>query len=135
MSLVGSYQNDRAEGMDEYFAALGVPWIARKIMLAITPSLVITKEGEEWSIKYKTAVMDQTIKFVIGVEFDEPALMGSEIFKCLASQDVEGELSIVSRTSMGSLKRDFKATDTGVILTMTVMDKNVEARRYFIRTQ
>ena len=35
----GSYTHVKAENVDAYMAAIGVPWIARKAAAAVTPAL------------------------------------------------------------------------------------------------
>ena len=40
----GSYTHVKAENVDAYMAAIGVPWIARKAAAAVTPALGDTVE-------------------------------------------------------------------------------------------
>ena len=84
----GSYTHVKAENVDAYMAAIGVPWIARKAAAAVTPALgvtvvinlfkifdmfsaEITQDGEDWTMSWKTSVISNTVKFKLGVEFEE----------------------------------------------------------------
>ena len=39
VQFAGSYTHVKAENVDAYMAAIGVPWIARKAAAAVTPAL------------------------------------------------------------------------------------------------
>ena len=39
VQFAGSYIHVKAENVDAYMAAIGVPWIARKAAAAVTPAL------------------------------------------------------------------------------------------------
>ena len=39
VQFAGSYTHVKADNVDAYMAAIGVPWIARKAAAAVTPAL------------------------------------------------------------------------------------------------
>ena len=74
--VVGSYAHEKSENLDEYLTAVGVPWIARKGAAKSNPTIDISKEGNEFTLAVKTAIMNNTVKFVLGEEFEEKAPFG-----------------------------------------------------------
>merc|ERR1712222_113109 len=51
--LLGSYDLDRNENFEEFLAATGVPLIARKMMVSVSPKITIAKEEDRITITFK----------------------------------------------------------------------------------
>ena len=81
VQIVGSYVHEKSEDFEAYLAAVGLPWIARKAAANTSPSIEITKDGDEWTLSVKTAIMSQVVKFVIGKEFEEKAPLSGNVQK------------------------------------------------------
>merc|ERR1711970_468202 len=77
----GTYVHEKSEGLEAYLGAIGVPWVARKAAANTSPTIVISKDGEEWTMSFKTAIMSNVVKFELGKEFEEKAPIGGEINK------------------------------------------------------
>ena len=75
--IVGSYTHEKSEGFGEYFSAIGLPERAKKAVANTKPSVDISKEGDEFTITIKTENKTNTIKFVLGNEFEEQAPFGN----------------------------------------------------------
>ena len=81
VQIEGTYVHEKSEGLEAYLGAIGVPWVARKAAANTSPTIQISKEGEEWSLAFKTAIMSNVVKFVLGEEFEEKAPITGEINK------------------------------------------------------
>ena len=100
VQFTGEYKQEKQENIDAYLTAVGMPWIARKTAGNITPALgskyvrgwgfgtkyfppnfelEVTKNGDEWTMTWKSTMMSSTAKFTIGVEFVEKNPRGKEI--------------------------------------------------------
>ncbi len=95
MSLVGTWNLEKSENFEEYmkalgkwkcqlrrrnnpnpehwfaFAFVGVGFATRKIGATVKPTVIISKDGEQWSIKVQSTFKSSEISFKDGVEFDE----------------------------------------------------------------
>ena len=88
VQIDGTFVHEKSEDFEAYLAAIGLPWIARKAAANTSPTVEITKNGNEFTLSFKTAIMSQALKFVIGEEFEEKAPFGGKmqkVRKCLKS--------------------------------------------------
>ena len=69
--MVGVYQHSRSEDLEKYFAAIGVPWPVRKMIVNTSPSIEITKEGDKWTISTKTSMTNTTSTFTLDQPWEE----------------------------------------------------------------
>ena len=63
----------------KFFSCKGVPWIARKMMTASSPTIEISKKDDMWTIKVSTLMSSNSSTFKLGEEYEET--MGSRIIK------------------------------------------------------
>ncbi|CAG2068405.1 unnamed protein product [Timema podura] len=80
MVIIGKYKLERNENLDEYYSALGVPYIARKMMVMSSPVLDISQEGEKWSIKSSTLLRTVESLFTPNEPYEE-TLPSGDILK------------------------------------------------------
>lgn len=129
----GSYTHVKAENVDAYMAAIGVPWIARKAAAAVTPALEITQDGEDWTMSWKTSVISNTVKFKLGVEFEEKN-PGGKVVKAVATLEGNKLTLVHASERAGDIRRELEFSDTGITMTMTAVTQNVSAKRHFKRS-
>ncbi|XP_076548559.1 fatty acid-binding protein isoform X3 [Osmia lignaria lignaria] len=131
-SIVGTYQHERNENLDEYFKAVGVPYIPRKMMIMSSPRLEISNDGDKWTIRTISMIRTVEITFTLGEEYEEHMPNGVTLKNVTA---MEGD-SLVT-TSVGpdnnKLVRKYEVTEDGVVLTMTHEKSGQVAKRYFKR--
>ncbi|OXU29528.1 hypothetical protein TSAR_007754 [Trichomalopsis sarcophagae] len=132
-SLVGNYQHERNENLDEYFKAVGVPYIPRKMMGMTSPRLEIQKNDEEdkWTIRTITMMRTSELVFKIGEEFEE-AMASGVVLKNVASLEEDGSL-VIHSTAQDDTKvtRKYELKEDQIILTMTHEQSGQVAKRYF----
>ena len=62
---------DRNENFEEFLAATGVPLIARKMMVSVSPKITIAKEEDRITITFKILIKSFLLTFELGKEFTE----------------------------------------------------------------
>ena len=80
-SLVGSYKFERNENFESFLSATGVPFIPRKMMVLVSPSVNISKEGEVWTVTFNVLFKSFSIQFELGKTFVEENPVSKEINK------------------------------------------------------
>lgn len=133
MGFTGTYKLQRNEQWNEFLKALNVGWFQRRTACSVRPSLTIT-EGAQGIINLKTSgikvVTEKTI--TLGEEHTEMLPNGMETKGVTVR---EGDNSLITRltTQRGNLevRRDF--TQEGMTQVFRLIDKDIEAIRYFKR--
>ncbi|XP_057336084.1 uncharacterized protein LOC130674690 isoform X2 [Microplitis mediator] len=109
--IVGIYQHEKSENLDEYFKTLNLPYLARKMIYISNPRKEIRKEDTEWE-----EVMPSGVKLK-------------------NTTTIEGDsLIIVSINEDGNkVTRRHDFDDNGVVLTLSHERTDLVAKRYFKR--
>jgi len=76
MGLVGKWLMESSEKFDDFLKTIGVGFVMRNMAKVQTPTVEISNEGDDWSIKTITTFKTSEIKFKLGQEFDETRLDG-----------------------------------------------------------
>lgn len=66
--LAGTWVLDSSENFDEFMKELGVNLLLRKAGNVVVPTLIITIDGNNWSVKMRSTFKNHDDDFVIGVE-------------------------------------------------------------------
>jgi len=132
VQIEGSYKLERNENLEEYFRVVGVPFFARKMMLASSPTMTVTFEDETWVFKTVTFFRTVIISFKLDEHYEEEMPSG-DILDSVASKDGDFTFRIKSQHErLGDFERIFDFSDDGVVITMKHA-KGVEAKRHFKR--
>ncbi|XP_019866421.1 sodium/calcium exchanger regulatory protein 1 isoform X2 [Aethina tumida] len=130
--MVGKYSHEKNENLDEYFKAVGVPYIPRKMMCSTSPSLEIaTSEDGEWTISTSTMLRTNVSKFKLGEDYEE-SMPGGIIKNNTVIEDDKIVTSSIGPNGE-KMMRIYEFTDTHCILTMKHEKSGTEAKRYFKR--
>ena len=81
VQIEGSYKHEKSENFDEYLTAMEIPLVPRKMMTSTSPSIEISKNGDEWTLSFKVAVISNTVKFKMGEDFEEKEPMTGNVHK------------------------------------------------------
>jgi len=133
-SLVGSYKFEKNENFESFLSATGVPFIPRKMMVSVSPSVNISKDGDVWTVTFNVLFKSFSIQFELGKTFVEENPVSKEVNKCLAEED-NGTLTIkTTHEKSGAVTtRKFCPTDEGFTVVLHAEKGNVNARRFFKR--
>ena len=79
VQFVGKYTYESGENFDEFLKALGVGFILRNLAKTSKPTIEITLDGDEYTIKTITTLKTTEIKFKLGEEFEENRMDGVKV--------------------------------------------------------
>ncbi|XP_030023197.2 fatty acid-binding protein 9 [Manduca sexta] len=132
-SVVGKYQHYKNENIDEYFSAVGVPYMARKMIAMSSPLMEITYDGKTMTIKNSSLLRTTESTFKIGVEYDEH--MPANTIKSITTfiNDNEMETKSVIPDTNENTSRHYLFTDDECIITLTHEKAKIAGKRYFRR--
>ncbi|XP_021938043.1 fatty acid-binding protein, adipocyte-like [Zootermopsis nevadensis] len=132
VKITGKYQLEKNENLDGYFKAIGVPYVARKMMAASTPVVEISCKDEIWTVKTSTLIRTTVLNFKVGEEYDE-VMPSGEVLKNTTTLE-DDELRTISKIPDGSqTSRSYSFSDTGMLLTLTHEKSGQTAKRHFKR--
>merc|ERR1711872_696592 len=86
-SLIGSYKFEKNENFDSFLSATGVPFIPRKMMVMVSPSVNISKDGDVWTVTFNVLLESFSIQFELGKTFVEENPVSKEINKILHAEN------------------------------------------------
>ncbi|XP_044150987.1 fatty acid-binding protein, adipocyte-like [Bufo gargarizans] len=69
--FVGTWKLCESKGFDEYMQCLGVGFTTRKAAIMAKPNVVVSKNGDEISLKTQSSLKTTEVKFRLGEEFEE----------------------------------------------------------------
>jgi len=84
--FTGNYKLSKSDNFDEFLNALGIGLIKRKLAQSTSPTIEVTKDGEKWNVKTKSALKNTEVSFKIGEEFEETRQDDVKV-KSLVTQD------------------------------------------------
>ncbi|KAI5644441.1 lipocalin / cytosolic fatty-acid binding protein family domain-containing protein [Phthorimaea operculella] len=134
-SIPGKYQHYKNENFDEYFSAVGVPYLARKMMAMSSPVMEITLDGEMMTIKNSSLLRTTEHTFKLGEEYDEK--MPTTTIKSTTTIVNDHEMvtnSVIPETG-DKTSRHYHFTDEECVVTLTHDKAQTPAKRYFRRVQ
>ncbi|CAI5452831.1 unnamed protein product [Caenorhabditis angaria] len=76
--IVGKWNFVSSENFDEYLKAVGVGWAVRTIATKTKPTLDFVIEGDEWRMTSTSTFKTFTLKFKLGVPFDDKTADGRD---------------------------------------------------------
>ncbi|XP_067650808.1 fatty acid-binding protein homolog 6-like [Haliotis asinina] len=133
-ALLGNWQLERHENMDEYMKAVGVNIILRKMGLSITSYEEIKQDGDNWEIHITSTFKNAHLIFKLGEEFDEETMDGRKVKSTIV---LEGDKLIHHQTAVkedgenSTITRELEG-DT-LVITFVALKKNVTAKRFYKR--
>ncbi|CAG4988508.1 unnamed protein product [Parnassius apollo] len=134
-SIQGKYQHYKNENIDDYFTAVGVPFMGRKMMAMSSPLMEITFDGENMTIKNSSLLRTVELKFKIGEEYEEQ--MPNTTIKSVTTIVNDNEIKTDSIIPQSNEKcgRHYSFTDDECIVTLTHEKAKTPGKRYFRRVK
>ncbi|XP_044731676.1 sodium/calcium exchanger regulatory protein 1-like [Chrysoperla carnea] len=133
--IVGIYKHSRNENLDEYFKAVGVPYLPRKMMLMSSPTLEISysSNDKKWTIKTCTLIRTVELNFTEGEEYEEHMPSGVTLKNVTTLEDGKLVTKSVGPNDT-NVTRTYECTENECILTMEHEKSAVVGKRFFTRT-
>ncbi|KAM3963031.1 fatty acid-binding protein, adipocyte isoform 1-T2 [Aphomia sociella] len=134
-SIIGKYQHFKNENMDDYFAAVGVPYMARKMMSMSSPLMEISLEGDKMTIKNVSLLRTVESSFKLNEEYEEHMPNTKIKSKTVIVNDSEIVTESVIPETGAVCGRHYKFTDEGCVITLTHEKAEKACKRYYNRVK
>ncbi|XP_050586324.1 sodium/calcium exchanger regulatory protein 1-like isoform X2 [Bombus affinis] len=132
VSIVGTYQHERSENLDEYFKAVGVPYIPRKIISMSSPRLEISNDCDKWTIRTISMIRTTEITFTLGEEYEECMPTGI-IMKNTATMEGDNLVIVSVCPDNSKIVRKYEFTEDGMVWIISHDKSGKIGKRYFKR--
>ncbi|KAJ2950565.1 hypothetical protein O0L34_g8810 [Tuta absoluta] len=136
MSLIpGKYKHYKNEDPDIFYQAVGLPYLARKMINMLSPVLEITLDGDTMRLKQSTWIVSTDNTFKLGEEYIED--LQGDILKCVTSviNDHEMVTNSVHQSSGYKTQRHLVFSVKEVVETLTHEKAEGCSKRYYKRVK
>ncbi|CAG9783934.1 unnamed protein product [Diatraea saccharalis] len=132
-SIAGKYKHYKNENIDDYFIAVGVPYMGRKMMSMSSPEMEIIINGETMTIRNVSLLRTVEYTFKLGEEYEET--MPNTVIKSITTIINDNELETKSIIPENGTKcgRHYLFSDDECIITLTHDNAKTPGKRYFRR--
>lgn len=127
----GKFNNTKNESLDDFYAAIGVPWIPRKMMTSSSPTIEISTSEGSWTIKTSTLMHSSSSTFKLGEEYIE-TMQGGRTIKSVTKIE-ENKMTTDSESDRGVSKKVMEFNEEGFVMILTHVSTDIVARRTFSR--
>lgn len=134
-SIAGKYQHYKNEDIEDYFTAVGVPYIARKMMSMSSPLMEITLEGDKMTIKNTSMIRTVEASFKLGEEYEEKMPDATIKSKTTIVNDSEVVTESVIPETGEKCGRHYLFTEEGCVITLNHEKAKTPGKRYFKRVK
>jgi len=70
-AFVGTWNMESSDNFDAYMREVGVNAVTAKLGSVAKPTMIVSQEGDTWTLKSETTFKNTKVVFQLGVEFDE----------------------------------------------------------------
>ncbi|XP_022819819.1 fatty acid-binding protein, liver-like [Spodoptera litura] len=133
--IAGKYQHYKNEDIDDYFSAVGVPYMGRKMMAMSSPLMEISVDGEHMTIKNVSLMRTVENKFKLGEEYIENMPNAKIRSVTTKVDDKKIETKSVVEDTGAACGRLYEFTDDECVITLTHEKAATPAKRYFRRVK
>uniref|UniRef100_A0ABM5GBZ5 Fatty acid-binding protein, adipocyte-like n=1 Tax=Pogona vitticeps TaxID=103695 RepID=A0ABM5GBZ5_9SAUR len=125
--FLGTWKLVSSEKFDDYMKELGVGFATRKIAGVAKPNVIISHNGDNYTIKTESSLKNTEISFKLGEEFDETTADDRKV-KSVVTLD-NGTLNHVQRWD-GKETTIKRKVEDGKLIVECVMNNVVSTRIY-----
>jgi len=127
----GKFNNTKNENLDEFYTAIGIPWVPRKMMTSSSPTIEISSVDGLWTMKTSSLMSSSSNTFKLREEYIETMQGGRTIKNVTRIED--NKIITESESDRGTSKKVLEFTDDGFIMILTHASTEIVAKRYFTR--
>jgi len=77
--MLGTFQLERSEKYDDFLQDLGVDWFSRQIATGVSPTTIISQDGDRVTIETKTLIFSDKTSFKLGEPYDQKSPLGNSV--------------------------------------------------------
>lgn len=125
--FTGHYRMYSSSNFDEFLKVLGIGYFQRLAASKTTPDYLITKKGDTYTLRTKTALSDNSITFQDGVEFNEDRLDGAKLRTVINIEGQKWTQKQFGQKPEVTIVREWKDND---IITTSVAGGVTSVRKY-----
>ncbi|XP_050405974.2 fatty acid-binding protein homolog 5 [Patella vulgata] len=127
--LLGNWKLEKNENWDEFMSAMGMNFVLRKVASKLTVCQEIIQNGDNWEINMTSTFKNKSIKFQLGVPFDDETMNGRKIKATFTLKD---DVLILNQKGIKEGDSDMVVTrqvdeNDQLIETFKIVQKNVVA--------
>jgi len=124
----GTWALDHSENFDEYMKAVEVNFMTRKMASVLKPSVIISGQGDTWTLKTESTLKTSETSFKLGQEYEETTADGRTVMTTF-SIDNDGKLIQEQKGKVPStITRELIDNET---LLCTCVAKDVTCKRKY----
>jgi len=132
VQMEGKYKRTKEEKYEDFLSKLGIGFMLRKAATSSTPTMDISKSGNEWTIVTSTTLKSMTIKFELGKGFEETTVDGRKVTTTVTAEGDDTWITMqVAKDGKNTVKVVRKFTDAGIDVEMSVAD--VVSKQFYAR--
>ena len=128
-AFVGTWKMESSENFDAYMEAVGVNAAMAKLGSVAKPTLIISIDGDTWTIKSETLFKNSKIQFQLGVEIDETTADDRQM---KTTFNLEGNKLI--QDQKGTIPSVITREVNGDKMTVVCKAKDIVATRHYVRS-
>lgn len=131
--ITGTYKLYKNENLDNFFAALGLPYLVRKMLPLISPTIEFNVDGDTMTVKVTSALLTQENKFKLGEEYIEKMPRDTLKSVTLLINDTELVINSVAQSTGYKTNRHYLFSEDEVVETLTHEKATGVTRRFYRR--
>ncbi|XP_046739046.1 fatty acid-binding protein, muscle isoform X2 [Diprion similis] len=109
------YKLSTSENFEEFMKALGVGLVTRKMGNSISPTIELTENNGEFSLKTSSTFKNSEIKFKLGEEFDEETIDGRQV-KSVMTREGNKFIQVQKGDKETIIEREFTPTEMKAVM-------------------
>jgi len=127
--VTGKFKLDSSDNFDNFLKELGVNFMLRKLANSTSPTVDISRVGDQFTMKTISTVKTSVVTFTLGQEFEEERLDGKKVKSVMT---LEGNKLIQKQFDNGKEVQYIREFN-GDVLTVTSTANNVTSVRVYKR--
>lgn len=133
VQITGKYTHTKSENLDNYFKAVGVPYIPRKMMCSTSPTIeILNNEEGQWTITTATMFRTTSYTFKLGEKYEE-SMPGNNVIQCVTQLQDDKLITNLVGPDGSETTRTYEFSDEGMTITYKHKASDVEAKRFYKR--
>nr|WBV73483.1 allergen [Blomia tropicalis] len=129
VQLNGSYKLDKSDNFDAFLKELGLNFVTRNLAKTASPTVEVSVDGDNYTIKSTSTFKNTEVKFKIGEEFEEDRADGKKVSTTVNKESDTKLVQVQKGEKEVTIVREF--SDEGLTVTATV--NGVSSVRFYKR--
>lgn len=111
------YKLVKSDKFDEYLSELNVSFVLRQVAKTLSPSVEVTCDGDQWTLKTSSTFKTSEIRFKLGEPFEEERMDGAKV-QSTVTIDGNKMTHVMKGDPESTIVREFNGADMKAIMTV-----------------